>query len=384
MRKIILMTVMASLSLSFSSASAFWPEARDSSVEIGVGYRNDSLSWKTRSDRGGSSYGSGSSSGSYDSYGLYDTYGDSNGGIVGHRSKLDWKNLNIWEIEARGRYVTCDSIYLRGAIDYGWITSGKNTDKDDFVFGGGYNSGNSFQFAKSKSHVKGHVYDAKIAVGYEFKLCDESLAVAPVIGYSWHGQHLSDSHLRQSNYGLLDDGLVVGAAELAGSRSYSYDYSYDSGFYSDYSSSFSSYSYGKEHSKYHTRWNGIFLGFDFDYTFGCMCDWTLFGTYEFHWADYHASGKWHLRPDLINGFNHHAKNAYGQVFDIGIKWDFCDCWTASLRGEFMWWWADHGHDRAKVIHASNGDVNFDCYFKTPLRDVQWDSAAVILDLGMVF
>lgn len=370
MRKIIL-SVMASLTLC-SAASAFWPEAMDSAVEIGVGYRNDNFSWKTRANEVGSSYGS--RSGSYSDYDLID---DIDGIGTNVRSKLDWKNLNIWEIEARGRYITCDSIYLRGQIDYGWITSGKNTDKDIDKGSSGLGAENSFQFAKSHSHTKGHVYDAKIAVGYQFKWCDETFSIAPLIGYSWHGQHFSCSHLRQNFYGFDDDTLL----SLDGSRSYSYDYyDFSSSSYSDYSYS----SYGKEHSTYHARWNGIFLGFDFDYTFGCCCDWTVFGTYEFHWADYHGRGKWNLRPDLLNGFNHHAKNAYGQVFDIGIKWDFCECWTASLRGEFMWWWADHGHDRAKTAHFVNGDVKRDCYVKTPLRDVRWDSAAVIFDLGMVF
>ena len=46
--------------------------------------------------------------------------------------------------------------------------------------------------------LKGHVYDAKLAVGYQFKLCDDSFAIAPLVGWSWHGQHLQDRHLRQS------------------------------------------------------------------------------------------------------------------------------------------------------------------------------------------
>lgn len=378
MRKIIL-TVMAFLSLNCSVASAFWPEATLSSVEIGVGYRNDSFNWKTHSnpllfDGGYYDYSSGNSG---------------NGPRL--TSKLDWKNLNIWEIEARGHYTTCDNVYLRGSFDYGWITSGHNTDKDSIDFGSGFfgsgfsGSGSGFQFAKSRSSVKGHVYDAKIAVGYQFKWCDDMFTISPLIGYSWHGQHFSDRHLRQNFYGLDDgSGLLDGA--LAGSRSYSYYdyyYPYSSDEYSYYYTG-CSYGSGKEHSRYHARWDGVFIGFDFDYTFGCCCEWDLFGSYEFHWAEYHAKGKWHLRPDLLNGFNHHSDNAYGQVFDIGIKWDFCDCWTASLRGEFMWWWADHGHDRAKIRHFSNGDTDFECYVKTRLKDVRWDSAAVILDLGMAF
>lgn len=378
MRKIIV-TLMASL-LSCSVASAFWPEATDSSLEIGVGYRNDSLKWKTKSDFGGSSYGSG-----YDSYDD-DSYGASGAASLPTiTSKLDWKNLNIWQIEGRGRYITCDCIYLRGSADYGWITSGKNTDKDYIALG----SGSALEFASSSSHVKGHVYDVKLAVGYQFRLCDDTFAIAPLIGYSWHGQHFSDSHLKQhfpaldGNYGDYSETRM---ANLAGTRSYYDDDYYYSGDY-DYSSSDSfgySTSYGGNHSKYHARWNGIFLGFDFDYTFGCCCDWTVFGSYEFHWSDYHARAHWNLRPDLSNGFNHHAKNAYGQVFDIGVKWDFCDCWTIALRGEFMCWWADHGHDRAKIDQVRVGDVKKDSYVKVPLRDVRWDSAAVTVDLGMVF
>ena len=47
MRKFAL-TLMASL-LSCSAAFAFWPEATDSSLEVGVGYRQDRLEWKTSS-----------------------------------------------------------------------------------------------------------------------------------------------------------------------------------------------------------------------------------------------------------------------------------------------------------------------------------------------
>ena len=379
MRKIIV-TVMASL-LSCSVASAFWPEATDSSLEIGVGYRVDSLKWKTKSrfDDSSSSY-----------------YSDSSEGPFRLESDLEWKNLNIWQIEGRGRYITCDNIYLRGSADYGWITSGKNTDKDKV----GFNSyGSDFEFAHSHSKAKGHVYDVKVAVGYQFKLCDDSFAITPLIGYSWQGIHLKDRHLRQT-FASFDDGSssnYTRAKELnAKQGSYYSDYYYD--YYSDYfssysddytfspsySSDYSSYStsYGGDHSRYNARWNGFFIGFDFDYSF--CCEWDLFGSYEFHWADYHAKAHWDLRPDLCNGFNHHVKNFYGQVFDIGVKWDFCECWTLALRGEFQWFWGDHGHDRAKVAHNDFGDVKTDCYLKIPLKDIRWDSAAVTLDIGMVF
>lgn len=380
MRKFIV-TLMASL-LSCSAAFAFWPEATDSSLEVGVGYRQDRLEWKTSSQLDSSYSG-------YDSNAL-----DSGlvGVPLGLRSELKWRDLKIWQIEAVGKYVTCDNIYVRANGDYGWITNGKNRDKDFITFGNDYSSGydygydgygNEFEFAHSKSKAKGHVYDAEIAVGYQFKWCDDSLAVTPLVGYSWHGQHIDDSHLRQNFY-LAGDEFTVGE-NVSAARSYYYDYSSDS-YFDSYGSYDSSYSYGGRHSSYHTRWNGPFLGFDFDYRFGCGCewDWQIFGKYEFHWARYHAKAKWDLRTDLFDGFQQRAKNAYGNIFDIGVKWDFCECWTLAVKGEFQWWWADRGHDRARIAEGRIGNIKTDCFLTIPLRDIKWQSAAVSIDLGMVF
>lgn len=386
-------TLMASL-LSCSAAFAFWPEATDASLEVGVGYRQDTLEWKTHS-RFDTGYFSGSDYG----YSGFDGYDDGNfyglPGSVG--SHLKWKDINIWTIDIRGRYVTCDNVYLRGNADYGWVTSGKNTDRDFARFNGygnGYdnggdyfdNNGSNSEFARSHSKVKGNVYDVRLAVGYQFKLCDDSFSIAPLIGYSWHGQHFRDNHLRQNFFfNDCDDNFYDNNFSEARAQSYYYDYTFESYDVDSYSYDYSnSYSYGGDHSRYHTRWNGPFIGFDFDYVFGCCCEWDLFGGYEFHWAQYNAKAKWNLRTDLFDGFRHHAKDAYGHIFDIGVKWDFCECWTLALKGEFQWWWADKGHDRAKIAECHLGNVKTDCYLQIPLRDVKWTSAAVSVDLGMVF
>lgn len=354
------LTLMASL-LSCSFAQAFWPEATDSSLEIGVGYRQDHFKFTSVAD-------------------LTD-YSDSyyTGTVfelppVGVKSKLEWKNINIWQIEAKGKYVTCDNIYLRASGDYGWITSGKNRDRDSLFAGDGdYSSyyGDSFEFADSSSKVKGHVYDVKLAVGYQFHTCDDTFSVSPLVGYSWHGQHFKDHHLRQNNNGFV-------AYDYTSSFS---DYTYD---YSSYGYDYSSYdySYDGEHSHYNTRWNGPFLGFDFDYSI--CCRWNIFGGYEFHWAQFNAKAKWDLRDDLLDGFRQHSKNAYGQVFDIGVKWDMCDCWTLALRGEFQWWHAHRGHDRAKIAELEVGNVKAKTFLEIPTRNTEWCSSSVMLDLGMVF
>ncbi len=351
MRKILL-TLMASL-LSCSAAQAFWPEATDSSIEVGVGYRRDELKWKTHADFFGSSDSS---------------YSDSSSPF-GVQSDLKWKNLKIWQIEARGEYVTCDNIYLRASGDYGWIVSGKNTDSDFFDF----NEESQFEFSRTHAKTKGHVYDADVAVGYQFKLCDDSFSITPLVGYSWKGQHLKDRHLRfASGFPLVFDGSE--------STRQSYSDSYYSDYYSYSDSSYSSG--GRLNSRYHTRWNGPFIGFDLNYRF--WCDWSLFLDYEYHFATYHAKARWNLREDLPEGFHQRAKRAYGHVVDFGVRWDVCDCWTVALKGGFQYFKASHGHDRALIADVSEGDIDTRCYVTIPLRDVKWCSGSVSVDVGMAF
>lgn len=336
-------TLMTSL-LSCSAAFAFLPEAVESSLEIGVGYRWDSFKWTTSADPL-----SGSSSLSSTDPAIVGS------SPVGVRSELKWKNLRIWQIEGRGKYVTCDNIYLRGYADYGWITHGRNTDVDfitddefsgsgsgDFVTGGGSEIASSHNRSR-----KGHVYDVSFGLGYQFKMCDDSFALAPLVGYSWHGQHLNINHGRQS-----------------------FPYSG---------------SIPHLHSRYKARWDGPWIGFDLDYKF-CFCcsEWDVFASYEYHWAYYHASADWNLRSDLPSGFRHRAKRADGQIASVGAQWGFCDCWTVGILGQFQWWEARHGRDRALIAEGRAGDIREKCYLSIPLRRVRWDSASVSIELGMAF
>jgi hypothetical protein len=360
MRKIIL-TLVASL-LSCSALSAFWPEAADSILEFGAGYRKDNLQFKVLANpnaNSSSSY-SDSSYGSYYSYSDYSDYSESEPSTdlpVGS-STLNWKNLNIAFIEGRGKYVTCDNFYLRAGGDYGWICSGENTDSDYLKL---TPESPKVEFSRSTARTKGHVYDANIAVGYEFHFCDDNLTFAPLIGYSWKGQHVHDSHLVQE---------IAFDPEYPSEDAYSY-YLGSSG-----------QSIDGLHSSYKTRWNGPFVGFDSEYHYDC--EWSIIAGYEYHWGQYHAKGDWNLREDLPNGFTHHAKNSYGHVFDLGLKWDFCECWTASLHGGFQYFRADHGRDRALVSETDVGDIDAKLYVSAPLKKVQWYSGSIALDLGLVF
>src|SRR5262249_13096307 len=133
---------------------------------------------------------------------------------------------------------------------------------------------------------------------------------------------------------------------------------------------------------YNTRWNGPWIGVDLDYKF--TCDWSLFAAYEFHWANYHAKARWDQRTDIVGGFNHRSRKAYGSVFVGGVMWDFCECWTAALVGQWRWFTARHGTDKALLTEGSAGDVSTACFLYTPLKHVDWQSASVSIDVGMMF
>ncbi len=207
----------------------------------------------------------------------------------------------------------------------------------------------------------------------------------------WRDRHLKLSSEFCDDYTEGNDNLLAvqrqqrGRSDSCSSSDYDDDYSCYSTSFDNYgycSSYDSCYSSNRNRSRYHTRWNGFFIGFDFDYRF--LCDFTLYGCYEFHWAQYHARARWNLREDLCNGFRHRAKNAYGNYFDIGLRWDFCECRTVSIKGEFQWWYADHGRDRALIADCRDGNVKTKCFLNIPLRDVRWHSEGVAVDVGMVF
>lgn len=339
-------TLMTSL-LSCSAAFAFWPEASDSSFNLGVGYRRDRLQWKTEAALTSDSL------------------------ATGVESKIKWHNLNIWQIEGLFKYVTCDNIYFRAYADYGWVTSGRVTDKfftatgADTSSSSSYGSGVDFSsndevFSVKRHSKRGHVYDVSLGLGYQFKMCDDSLALTPVVGYAWNGQHFGFGRTGGSN------GSGSGSDSYLSSASYFSDYSYS----------------GEGRNRYNTRWNGPWLGFDVDYRL--TCDWSVFAAYEFHWATYHAKVRLDRRSDVFGNFHHRSKRAYGQVAVAGIKWDFCECWTAAVTGQWSYYHARHGKDKALIADTSAGDLSTACYLYTPLKNVNWQSASVSLDVGMMF
>jgi hypothetical protein len=335
--------------LAYSQVSAFCcsflPEVAESSLDVGIGYRQDRIEWTRQ--------------------------------ILGQKQKQKWESLNIWEIGVAGKYVTCDDVYFRGYASYGWVSNGHTKDTYSLSSesescsesSSGFNSksASSYNEDGSKTKARGHVYDASIALGYQFRWCEESLAFSPLLGYSWHGQHLKGKNHNHSS-GSSDSYDCY-------SDYYSSDYSC-----TDCSSSESDFSSSEsfEKNKYNARWNGPWLGFDVEYA--VWCDWTVFFDYEYHWAKYSASNQ-----KFDNGLKAHqrGKNAHGQRFVIGTNWDFCDNWTAALVGEIGIWKAK-GKEKIVLGEIKIDDVELEGVLKNRLKDIKWETAAVTLAIGYAF
>lgn len=327
--------------LPYCSLLAQLPETREEILEIGFGFRSDCLDWKTSFK------------------------GDSKCTLHSH---LKWHELQICQIEARGQYVTSKNIYFRGSADYGWIIAGKNSDLDwgkRFPYSSYCSEGLRFEIAHSHSKTNGHAYDVKVAVGYRFQIVEKIFSIAPLVGYSLHGQKFQDHHLRQRFYGEMESGMssVMDRSDSIASNI-------------------------GTNAEYHAHWRGVFLGFDFDCNFsrsGSTVEWGSFGTYEFHWSGYYGKGQWNFRQDFVDGcFYHHAKNAYGNVLNLGLKWNFCGKWSLALRSEFQWFWASSGGHKVKISHDSFKKKTTDCFFLLDLHSIRWQSASLIIDLGIIF
>jgi len=414
------MTIASFASIfSCSAAFSFWPEAANSSFEIGVGYRNDKLNSRVVTEN--------SSSATYSYSGSPSAYSGTGSGSeviengVSHASngpgeKFKWNNLNIWQIDANFKYLTCDDIYVRGMVDYGWINNAKfdlvqYTSSASVVLSNptlGSNGASLYTSSGNSNKQKGQVYDANLAIGYQFRLCDDTLSLTPVIGYGWNGQHLNAKKRRGSYSSVsyansessgtpvatdtttITTDTVIEAENTTDvifvDDSTTTETTTASSGYGSYANQ-SGYSNGSHGNKFHTRWNGVFLGLDADYKF--LCDWAVFGSYEYHWATYHAKGNMETFDSglLANNFNQKSKNAYGQIFQIGLRWDFCDCWTASLVGEWKWYHANNGKNRSDVKGwkvEGNSDVELALYAYSPIKNVNWQSASVTLNVGMLF
>jgi hypothetical protein len=253
-------------------------------------------------------------------------------------SELTWSDLEIFQVKAGMRTAVNHALYVRASLAYGWILDGENQDSD-------YGADNRTQ-EYSRSHNKaddGDVWDAALGLGYQFNLLSDRLRVIPLAGYAYSEQNLR-----------LTDGvqtLSLPPATQPPGPIESLD------------------------SSYETQWTGPWLGLDV--WFQASQKIMLFGSFEYHWADYEAAADWNLRPDLARprSFEHDAE-ASGIVVTLSGEYVLKGPWSLSLTANYQQWSTDAGTDR---LYLADGTIS-----DTRLNEVNWESYALLVGITYRF
>lgn len=300
----------------------------DCQLDIGTGYRQDCLMWETA--------------------------GPPKGAKI--NSRLTWKNIQIWEVQAHFRAVSRENLYVALCGSFGWVFNGKNRDSDYTKY-----NGQVYEYSRSEHQAgKGYVYDASTAVGYVFRRCLGPLQFIPLVGYSWNTQQFHMYKGRQ-RIDLINRGPQKNP-------------------------------FGNLNSYFRARWSGPWLGGVGYWEQGNCLLWR--GQFEYHWAEYKGRGHWNLRSDIAGNFR---QSGYGEGFllSLGLNYRFCTNWYVEALGRYQQMRVDGGHDKvwvdAKYLKStkklplkrfSDGKV---CALVTGrVRRVHWNTFAVGITLGSYF
>lgn len=344
------------------------------SAEITVGWRRDDLNWRTRNVKSSE--------------------------ICGRaNSQIHFKDINSYTLSGNltwmGKYY-----YVRFSAEYGLTDKGRAREifklKSPLLY-------DTVTVATSDPiKRRSEVYDFDLALGYPFSCVCNRLLIIPLVGFSWHRQHLRvKQDLRScSSYYYCD-------SSYCSPRCYDYDYDDSYDFYtfsrarSRYSSSSSSSHsycccpsssssrYCKSSSSsefdvssynpfryspssdpfaspssstiaeslglitdhrtdnYRFTWYGFYLGLNLAYALDSS--WTLYGEFEGHFLNNcHRKRKSWTGVYFVDDY-HHKGWAYGYNSSVGFIYSLCDCWYATVAVDYKWWKGDSqkNHDQLR-------------------------------------
>jgi hypothetical protein len=253
-------------------------------------------------------------------------------------SELTWSDLEIFQVKAGMRAAINKAIYVRGSFAYGWIFDGENRDSD-------YQGNNRTQeYSRSVNKADdGDVWDATLGLGYQFNLLSDRLRLIPLGGYAYSEQNLR-----------LTDGVQTLSLPPATQPLGPID---------------------NLDSTYETQWMGPWLGLDVWYQ--ASEKFMLFGSFEYHWADYEAEADWNLRPDLARpkSFEHDADGS-GIVITVSGEYMLEGPWSLSFTANYQDWSTDPGTDR---LYLADGTIS-----DTRLNEVNWESYAILVGITYRF
>lgn len=260
-------------------------------------------------------------------------------------SELSWKDLQMVEVSGGiSGELFCIGAYRINA-DYAWILHGRNRDSD-------YAGDNrTIEYSRSDNKAsRGEAFDLKAGIGTHYTFC--GLVITPLTGYALMEQHLTMYHGNQTI-----DLIGFGLGRFKGL-----------------------------HNRYNTTWQSPWVGIDLFYD--TECDFTFYGSFEYHWPYYRAKGHWNLRTDFIGDFIHRG-NGHGCWSTIAATYALCSGFNCGISGEALIFKIKDGTDTTKfidVITDTNGNIIGEQVFtgRTKLNVVNYRSYRVQAFLSYVF
>ncbi|MBA2727326.1 MAG: hypothetical protein H0U49_04035 [Parachlamydiaceae bacterium] len=292
-------------------------------IQVGLGYRQDSLKWEIRDHA-----------------------------LINPRvkSSIHFKDLEILILGAKYKGLLGCTTYTRASFDYGWVCDGRKRERNtvqDYSeaehFGSnGVEVSGSYDLTAFSNRTKdnSYVWDFNFGLGMPIDNCwFPELKFAPMIGFSYDRHHLKFKNHCEDRL----DCSSSSSSDCSSSSSYTRDCCSDS---------------RRQGNSFKTSFWGPWIGFDVAFN-GQGC-WNVFAEFELHF------GRAERKQRSINDFSGidrfgSTKDFWGPSIRLGANYMFCDCWYLEGTLSYLYW---------KSYGCSN--------------HLYWNSGSARVDLGYMF
>lgn len=305
------------------------------SADVEIGWRRDSLNWKTDC--------------------LHSSY------IPGHvDDRIHFTDINSYTLSAQTKWVSSD-YYIRLSAEYGLTDKGRAHER--FKIKSPYLLFPIDVETSNRIKRRSEVYDFDAAVGYPLAFFCNRLSFIPLIGFSFHRQHLRVKQNKRScssssYFDSYNRSPCCFSSDSCDSDSSSAFCVSASNPFRDFPSSnpFSSSSSSSDTriasrlglrnphrtDNYRFTWYGFYVGADI--AFALDNCWTLFWDTEYHFLDNcHRKRKSWTGVSFVDSY-HRKGFAYGFNNIVGVTYYMANCWYTILSVDFNWWKAHSKHD----------------------------------------
>ena len=270
--------------------------------------------------------------------------GDPDGSGPNVLSELNWRDLNVLQAGIGGKLLLDNTLYIRGQLSRGGITSGKNQDSDYC------NDDRTGEFSRTDNQSRGYLKSDLLGVGFLVdNLWGRNVFLIPQIGLSRYRQYLTIFNGWQTVsdicpfLGVYQESSI---GELNGLD-----------------------------SSYEALWDGQWMGLELWWELDTKH--ALLFNFEYHQMDYAAKARWNLRRDFAQPVSfRQSGNGTGNVFSLTWEYWMTPYQIVFVEAQHQVWSVRNGLD---TVYFSNGKK-----FSTRLNEVNRYSRRISVGLEFLF